>query len=622
MPQLRLAMAQINTRVGDLAGNAELVLARARTAVQGGAHLVAFPEMVLTGYPVEDLALRDSFAAASRAELDALPARLVAAGCGDAVVVVGYLDRDECGPRNAAAVLHGGRVVARYFKHHLPNYGVFDEFRYFTAGTMLPIVTVHGADVGVVICEDIWQDGGPVAALGEAGCDLVVCINGSPYERNKDDVRGELVARRAAEAGAPMAYVNLVGGQDELVFDGDSLVMTAAGELLARAPRFVEHLLLTDLDLPMPPPSPPPSPLSPPMSPSPPSPPSPPLSPNSTATGSEHGKTPLPSSSATTRRDGMIKGFEVRRVPLLPAPLPRYEPAPLPPVDEPLPEEAEVWAALVTGLRDYVRKNGFSSVALGLSGGIDSAVVAVLAVDALGAAAVHAVSMPSAYSSAHSRSDAAELAERTGLRFSVQPIAAMVDTFVGQLGLTGLAEENVQARCRGITLMGLSNQHGHLVLATGNKSELAVGYSTIYGDAVGGFAPIKDVPKTLVWQLARWRNAEADKRGETPPIPVSSIEKPPSAELRPGQLDTDSLPPYELLDDVLDDYVEGDRGYADLVAAGFPPAVIDRIVRMVDRAEYKRRQYPPGTKITLKAFGRDRRLPITNAWTEHAPPPG
>jgi len=580
MPQLRLALAQVNARVGDLAANADLVLARARTAVGQGAHLVVFPEMVLTGYPVEDLALRDSFAAASRTELDALPARLVDAGCGDAVVVVGYLDRDDGGVRNAAAVLHGGRVVARYFKHHLPNYGVFDEFRYFTAGWTLPVVTVHGVEVGVVICEDIWQDGGPVAALGEAGCDLVLCINGSPYERNKDDARGELVARKAAEAGAPMAYVNLVGGQDELVFDGDSMVMTASGELLARAPQFVEHLLVADLDL---------------------------------AAGG------APGSAGSPRGAGPALGFDVQRIPLLPDPLPAYRPQPRPPVSEPLSEEAEVWAALATGLRDYVHKNGFRSVVLGLSGGIDSAVVGALAVDALGAAAVHGVSMPSAYSSEHSRADAADLAARTGLNFSVQPIEGMVSAFVSQLALTGLAEENVQARCRGMTLMALSNQHGHLVLATGNKSELAVGYSTIYGDAVGGFAPIKDVPKTLVWQLARWRNAEADKRGETPPIPPSSIEKPPSAELRPGQLDTDLLPPYELLDDVLDDYVEGDRGYADLVAAGFPAELIDLIVRMVDRAEFKRRQYPLGTKITLKAFGRDRRLPITNAWREHAP---
>ncbi|WP_073489727.1 NAD+ synthase [Streptoalloteichus hindustanus] len=572
MPQLRLALAQVDACVGDLAGNADLVVEWTRKGVQSGAHLVVFPEMVLTGYPVEDLALRESFAAASRRALDALAGRLVDAGCGDAVVVVGYLDRDAAGPRNAAAVLHGGGVVARYHKHHLPNYGVFDEFRYFVPGDELPIVRVRGLDLGVVICEDIWQDGGPIAALGEAGVDLVLCVNGSPYERSKDDVRRELVARRAAEARAPMAYVNLVGGQDELVFDGDSLVVSADGELLARAPQFVEHLLVLDMDLPA---------------------------------GGHTGS-------------GPIGGFDVRRAVLSEQASAAYEPLPAPPVAEPLPDEAEVWSALVTGLRDYVQKNGFKSVVLGLSGGIDSAVVAALAVDAVGAAAVHGVSMPSQYSSEHSRGDAAELARRTGLHFSVQPIADQVRVFVEQLGLTGLAEENIQARCRGMTLMALSNQHGHLVLATGNKTELAVGYSTIYGDAVGGYAPIKDVPKTLVWQLARWRNAEAEKRGEAPPIPENSISKPPSAELRPGQLDADSLPDYELLDDVLDDYVEGDRGYADLLEAGFAPELVERVLRMVDLAEYKRRQYPPGPKITFKAFGRDRRLPITNGWREHA----
>ncbi|HEX2300625.1 MAG TPA: NAD(+) synthase, partial [Pseudonocardiaceae bacterium] len=351
------------------------------------------------------------------------------------------------------------------------------------------------------------------------------------------------------------------------------MVVDACGELLVRAPQFTEHLVLLDLELPTRPPV----------------------------------------------HPGSYGGLEVRRAVLSEEPLSPYPISPAPPPAEPLSDEAEVWAALVTGLRDYARKNGFRSVVLGLSGGIDSAVCAALACDALGAERVHGVSMPSAYSSAHSRTDAAELAERTGLHYQEQPIGPMVDAFVGALGLTGRAEENVQARCRGATLMGLSNQHGHLVLATGNKSELAVGYSTIYGDAVGGFAPIKDVPKTLVWALARWRNDEAGKRGEIPPIPPSSISKPPSAELSPGQLDTDSLPDYALLDDVLDDYVEGDRGFADLVAAGFEPELIERIVQMVDAAEYKRRQYPPGTKITLKAFGRDRRLPITNRWREHSP---
>ncbi|MCP2170363.1 NAD+ synthase [Goodfellowiella coeruleoviolacea] len=571
MPQLRLALAQVNARVGDLAGNADLIVEWAGRAARSDAHLVVFPEMVLTGYPVEDLALRVSFAKASRQALQDLATRLVEAGAGEVAAFVGYLDIDEDGPRNAAAVLYRGEVVATQYKHHLPNYGVFDERRYFKPGRTLDVVRLHGVDIGMVICEDLWQDGGPVAALGQLGVDLVVSPNASPYERNKDDVRLPLVAGRAREAGAPLAYVNLVGGQDELVFDGDSMLVGADGTLLTRAAQFVEQLLVVDLDLPG-------------------------TAEPSQATAADH--------------------FTVRRVVLSEAPLPAYEPQPVPPPAEPLSDEAEVWTALVLGLRDYVRKNGFRSVVLGLSGGIDSAVVAALAVDALGADAVHGVSMPSSYSSEHSRSDAADSASRTGLHYQVQPIADMVEVFVNQLGLTGLAEENVQARCRGVILMGLSNQYGHLVLTTGNKTELAVGYSTIYGDSVGGYAPIKDVPKTLVWALARWRNAEAEKRGEVPPIPENSITKPPSAELRPGQLDTDSLPDYELLDVVVDNYVEGDKGYHDLLAAGFDRELVERVLRMIDLAEYKRRQYPPGTKITFKAFGRDRRLPITNAWRE------
>jgi len=570
MPQLRLALAQVNACVGDLDGNADLVVEWTRKAAEAGAHIVVFPEMVLTGYPVEDLALRESFARASIDRLTALAGQLADAGCGDVAAFVGYLDRDEHGKRNAAAVLHGGRVAATQYKHHLPNYGVFDERRYFTPGSNLGIVRVHGLEVGMVICEDLWQDGGPIAALGQAGVDLVVSPNASPYERNKDDRRLPLVARRAAEAGAPLAYVNLIGGQDELVFDGDTLLVAEDGTLLARSPQFVEHLTVVDLDLP----------------------------------------------GGSPRTDGQVGDFAVTRTTLSEAPLARYEPLPAPRVAEPLSDEAEVWHALVTGLRDYVHKNGFRSVVFGLSGGIDSAVVAALAVDALGADSVHAVSMPSVYSSDHSKSDAADMARRTGLHYSEQPIADMVAVFVDQLGLTGLAEENVQARCRGMTLMGLSNQHGHLVLATGNKTELAVGYSTIYGDAVGGFAPIKDVLKTLVWDLARWRNDEAEKLGELAPIPENSITKPPSAELRPGQVDSDSLPDYELLDSVLDEYVDGDKGYHDLLAAGFDHELIDRVLRMVDKAEYKRRQYPPGTKISEKAFGRDRRLPITSGWRE------
>jgi NAD+ synthase (glutamine-hydrolysing) len=578
---LRVALAQINPVVGDLEGNAEQVLRWAKDAADRGAHLVAFPEMALTGYPVEDLALRRSFVDASRQTLDTLAARLATEGLGELVVVVGYLDgapdavpvlgTPKGAPQNAAAVVHRGRVAARYAKHHLPNYGVFDEYRYFVPGRSLTVARVHGADVAIAICEDIWQEGGPVAGAREAGAGLLLVINGSPYERNKDDVRLDLAVRRAAGAGCALAYVNMVGGQDELVFDGDSLVVAADGTLLARAAQFETELLLVDLDLP--------------------------------DARSEEGLS-----------------AEVERVVLSADPLPAWEPE-MAPVADRLGDEAEVYAALVTGLRDYVGKNGFSTVVLGLSGGIDSALTAAIACDALGAANVHGVSMPSVYSSDHSRSDAAELAERTGLVFQTVPIAPMVATFLSSLSLTGLAEENLQARVRGTTLMGLSNEHGHLVLAPGNKSELAVGYSTLYGDSVGGFAPIKDLPKTWVWRLARWRNADAEARGEKAPIPAASISKEPSAELRPGQLDTDSLPPYDVLDDILDDYVEQDRGSGELLAAGFDQAVVEHVLRLTDRAEYKRRQYPPGPKISFKAFGRDRRLPITNRWQEHAPRP-
>jgi NAD+ synthase (glutamine-hydrolysing) len=530
--------------------------------------------MVLTGDPVEDLALRPSFQAASRATLDRLASRLVEEGLGSLVVVVGYLDviadghdrlgRPRGGPQNAAAVVTGGRVVARYAKHHLPNYGVFDEFRYFVPGSSTTVVRVDGVDVAIAICEDLWQDGGPVAQVRDTGAGLLVVINGSPYERNKDDVRLELCARRAQEAGCALAYVNMVGGQDELVFDGDSLVVAADGSLVARAPQFDEALLVVDLDLPM----------------------------------------ADPTTSASTAAIGF--------------PVPAYTPED-PEIAPRLSDDAEVWQALVVGLRDYVGKNGFRSVALGLSGGIDSAVVAAIACDALGADNVHGVSLPSVYSSEHSKGDAADMAERTGLHYRTVEIAPMVDAFMGQLHLTGLAEENLQARVRGTTLMAISNSEGHLVLATGNKSELSVGYSTIYGDAVGGYAPIKDVPKVDVWRLARWRNEAAVEHGETPPIPPNSIEKPPSAELRPGQLDTDSLPDYAVLDDLLDDYVENDRGAAELVADGFDAALVERVLRLTDVAEYKRRQYPPGTKISVKGFGRDRRLPITNRWRESAP---
>lgn len=579
MPTLRLALAQVNPTVGDLPGNAAIVLDYTARAAAAGADLVAFPEMMLTGYPVEDLALRPSFQQASRAATGQLARDLAAAGLGGLPVIVGrlnYRDNARVGvgiprnePLNAAAVLYGGEVVARYAKHHLPNYGVFDENRYFVPGQDSCVVRIGEVDVALAICEDLWQDGGPVARVRENGAGLLVVINGSPFEVAKHDTRLQLCRQRAAEAGCTLAYVNMVGGQDELVFGGDSIVVSAAGEVLARAPMFADHLLVVDLELPA-------------------------------------------SAARAVLPDG---GPVVDLGPIGAAPKP---PAPPQPDPARMPDIEQIYAALVLGLRDYVDKNRFGSVILGLSGGIDSALVAAIAVDAIGADRVHGVSMPSRYSSGHSVDDAREMAQRTGLHYRSVPIGPMFDAYQAGLHLSGLAEENLQARIRGVILMGISNAEGPMVLATGNKTEISVGYSTIYGDAVGGFAPIKDVPKTLVWQLCRWRNAQAVAAGEVPPIPENSITKPPSAELRPDQQDSDSLPDYGLLDDILDDYVAADRSFAELIADGFDAATVQRVLWLTDTAEYKRRQYPPGTKITARAFGRDRRQPITNRWRERA----
>jgi NAD+ synthase (glutamine-hydrolysing) len=574
--QLRLALAQVDPTVGDFAGNSELVVRWAHHAREQGAHLVAFPEGVLTGYPPEDLVLRRSFVAASVAATERLARRLVDEGLGDLPVVVGYVDHSPAGAHNSAGVLVRGGIFARYAKHHLPNYGVFDEFRHFARGDVLTVVRIHGIDVALTICEDLWQDGGPVAVARAARVGLVLTINGSPYERNKDDVRLPLCQRRAREAEATLAYVNMVGGQDELVFDGDSMVVDRFGRLLARAPLFDDGLLVVDLELPL---------------------------------GRDDSVGPFPASDGTS--------MQIERVTLTTDPLPAYDAAEAgiaPRIDD----NAEVYRALVVGVRDYVRKNGFRSVVIGLSGGIDSALTATIAVDALGADAVYGVALPSRYSSDHSLADAEELAGRQGINFSIVKIADMVEAFEAQVQLNGLAAENLQARVRGTTLMALSNEHGHLVLTTGNKSELATGFSTLYGDSAGGFAPLKDVAKTLVWQLARWRNAGAAAEGQPPPIPERSISKPPSAELRPGQLDTDSLPDYARLDAVLDDYVERNMGRAELLDAGHDAQLVERVIRLVDTAEYKRRQYPPGPKISFRAFGRDRRLPITSRWREGA----
>jgi NAD+ synthase (glutamine-hydrolysing) len=595
VPQLRIALAQVNATVGDLAGNADKVLEWTMRAAEQGAQLVVFPEMMLTGYPVEDLALRRSFVDASIAALAALTADLAAEGLDGVAVIVGYLDRrtgqqprvgmPAGAPLDAAAVLHGGGIAITSAKHHLPNYGVFDEFRYFVPGDTLPVFRLtaeDGApvDVAIAICEDLWQDGGPVALAARAGVSLLAVPNASPYERNKDDTRLELCQRRAREAGAVLAYANLVGGQDELVFDGDSILVGADGQLLARGPQFEEALVLADLDLPA-------------------------------ATAEVNGAGPVRADAG----DGTVMRIERIELSPLAAPVPDT-PLKAPMLAPRLCDLAEIYGALVLGVRDYVRKNGFASVILGLSGGIDSALTATIAVDALGPDRVHVVLMPSRYSSDHSVGDAEDLVKRQGVHGRTIAIKPMTDGFGESLDLHGLAAENLQARIRGMILMSLSNEEGHLVLTTGNKSELATGYSTLYGDSAGGYGPIKDVPKTLVWQLSRWRNDQAAERGETLPIPENSISKPPSAELSPGQLDSDSLPDYTTLDSLLDDYVEKDMGAAELVAAGHDPELVERVIQMVDRAEYKRRQYPPGPKISAKNFGRDRRLPMTSRWRE------
>ena len=558
--QIRIALAQINPTVGDLSKNSDLISKYAFDAANAGAVVVVYPEMVLTGYPVEDLANRPSFRAASIAAVGALATRINNEGNGDLTLLVGYLgESDAARPQNCVAIIYRGEIVATYIKHHLPNYGVFDEYRNFTPGNHSLVIRVCGVDIGIAICEDIWQNGGPVAELTKRSIGLLLVPNGSPYEINKDDARLALVQKRANEVGAPLAYVNMTGGQDDLVFDGDTIVVGPTGEVIARAPQFEDGLMVIDLDVRL----------------------------------------------TSSDPDLIISNPPILKYKKLQSGVARR-----------LGDLEEIWQGLVVGLRDYVEKNNFKSVILGLSGGIDSALTAALAADALGSNRVYGVALPSKYSSEHSLADAKELAINTGLNYRIIEITPMVANLIENLHLAGVAEENLQARVRGITLMGLSNQEGHLVLATGNKSELAVGYSTLYGDAVGGFAPIKDLYKTQVWQLAKWRNELAILQGQTPPIPVNSIEKEPSAELAPNQKDSDSLPPYATLDQILAIYIDQDGGRPAAIAAGFDSALVDKVVRLVDRAEYKRRQYPPGTKISSRAFGKDRRLPITSHWNE------
>jgi NAD+ synthase (glutamine-hydrolysing) len=569
---LRIAAAQLNTVVGDLSGNVDQILAALAAAEAAGADLCVVPELAIPGYPPEDLLLKPGFVADNLAGLDK-----VAAATRQCAVVVGFVGAtpDGTGLANAAAICAGGRVAGIYRKRYLPNYGVFDEQRWFVPSDETPtLFGVAGAWVGISICEDVWFPHGPVAQQGQAGADVVVNLNASPYNRGRRDERLAMLTERVAEAGCAIVYVNQVGGQDELVFDGDSLVMGRDGTLLANGVQFEKDLLVVDLP-------------------------------------------------TTPARPADRK---LPRLVVTEPPATERRVVPPPALPTPLPDHAEVYAALVLGTRDYLAKNGFTDAVIGLSGGIDSSLVATIAVDALGSGRVHGISMPSRYSSDHSRHDAGALAQRLGIDLQVVAIeeahVAVTAMLAGVLGRepTGLTDENLQSRLRGVMLMGISNAKGWIVLTTGNKSEMATGYSTLYGDSAGGFAVIKDVPKTLVYDLCRYRNTAAILNAEPAPIPDSVLDKPPSAELRPDQRDDQSLPPYEVLDPVLQGYVEGDRTAPDLVAEGFDPAVVDLVVRLVDGAEYKRRQMPPGVRITTKAFGKDRRMPITNRYRPPAPP--
>jgi NAD+ synthase (glutamine-hydrolysing) len=571
MPKLAVAIAQTNPIVGDLGGNRERLVEKAQEAWDQGAQVLLTGELALSGYPIEDLALRDDFLVRSREVVQYMATELQERGLGEMVVLVGHPDgpfpppQDQYNPahpqqaKNCVSVLQHGQVRATYAKHHLPNYSVFDEFRTFLPGQDYLILRINNIDCGVLICEDLWREKGPVEVMSSYPLGALLVPNASPFERDKDDVRLPLVQRRARDMGCSVCYANIVGGQDDLVFDGDSVVVDPAGTLLARFPVFDESLDIVTIDAP----------------------------------ASEHRDAP--------ERTSIVE-LEVADRRMAP---------PAPTVVAETDDLELIWRALVTGTKDYVEKNRFASVILGLSGGIDSSVCAAIAVDAIGADRVYGVSMPSQYSSEHSRTDADELAERLGIPYRVEPIAELVRPFDEQLKLTGLAAENVQARVRGVLLMSLSNLEGHLVLTTGNKSELAVGYSTIYGDSVGGYAPIKDVPKTLVWELARWRNARAEAAGETAPIPSGSIEKPPSAELRPDQTDQDSLPDYDVLDQILQLFIVEGLDHPQIVAKGFDAKTVADVLILVDAAEWKRRQGAIGPRISSVAFGRDRRLPVT-----------
>ncbi len=571
MPRLRLALSQLNTVVGDLDGNVTRILDAYDQAEAAGADLVAFPELAITGYPPEDLVLKPGFVADNQAAL-----AKVAARTGRCAAVVGFVESGH-DLYNAAALCVGGSVVGTFRKRLLPNYSVFDEQRWFTPGSGDPtLFVIGGVAVAVTICEDAWSPDGPIGLAAAGGAELIVNINASPYFADRLAARERMLSTRAADASCAIAYVNQVGGQDELVFDGASLVFDADGNLVARARQFVEELVLVDLDV------------------------RPVFRKRLLDPRGRTSMPPLPR-VIVSEGPGRAEVDRDRRAPVIEAPL------------DPI---AEVYGALVLGTRDYVGKNGFTDVVIGLSGGIDSSLVACIAVDALGAEHVHGVSMPSRYSSDGSRTDAAELASRLGIDLRAIPIepahAALLDLLAPSFGdrAVDLTEENLQSRIRGVLLMALSNKLGWMVLTTGNKSEMAVGYSTLYGDTAGGFAVIKDVLKTLVYELCRHVNRVAGREVVTEDV----LTKPPSAELRPDQRDDQSLPPYDVLDPLIEAYVERDITAGELVAAGWDPELVRRITRLVDLAEYKRRQSPPGVRVTAKAFGKDRRLPITNGY--------
>ena len=573
-PPLRIALAQMNSVVGDIAGNEAKIADAIAAARDAGAQLVCFPELALTGYPPEDLLLKEHFLSDTRAALE----RLAEQATG-IVAVVGYPERAE-DVHNSAAVLADGAVQASYRKLHLPNYGVFDELRYFQPGQRGATIEVDGVTVGLTICEDVWQPGPPLSDAALSGARVIVNLSASPYDAGKGARRERMLQQRARDELTAVAFCGLVGGQDELVFDGHSLVLDHEGTVLARAPQFEEALLIAEVD---------------------------PVTVGSARLRDTRRRAPAAAARGSVDQLG---SFSVGR--------PHDERAgALQPTVAPLPDLVdEVYGALVLGTRDYTRKNGFKHVVLGLSGGIDSTLVALIAVDALGPDCVTCVTMPSPYSSEATRGDAHRLAENLGaelLELPIEPMmrafdAALSDVFAGREA--DLTEENLQARIRGNLLMALSNKFGWLVLTTGNKSEMSVGYSTLYGDSAGGFAVIKDVPKQLVYRLTRRRDEQAGG-GIVPP---ELFTRAPSAELREDQRDEDSLPPYEILDAILEGYVEHDLGREQLVARGLPAADVDRVIRLVDVAEYKRRQQPPGIKITTRAFGRDRRVPITNRY--------